>query len=284
MLRNPALDFRAWIDARRLALPDQTDLTNDLVAVVRTPAGMEAICVELEAEARADVLSRLLSYQTRLWVEPGDERAVPLASVGGVVLNLTGRGRIRELALRPTAAPESRLELAAQMLDLADEDAAELTAGVAAGTISPWQLGWAPLMRGGAEAGIIEPWRQAAERRLADERDRKLLGFLTCTLAQLARCRPTWEHGLRRWNMQTSPFWDEIRAEGRAQGREQGREEGKVTGARALLLRQGRRKFGRAPTRKQREELEAVADLTRLEEMGERLFDVGSWGELLNGH
>ena len=35
-----------------------------------------------------------------------------------------------------------RLELVVLCRDLVDEAAAELTAGVAAGTVSPWQLGW----------------------------------------------------------------------------------------------------------------------------------------------
>ena len=79
--------------------------------------------------------------------------------------------------------------------------------------------------------------------------------------------------------MQTSPLWDEIRAEGRVAGREEGR----LEEARALLLRQGRRKFGKAPTRKQRGELDAGADLARLEALADRLLDVSSWSELLNG-
>ena len=283
LLRNPAVRFHAWIDARRLALPDQNDLTNDLVAALQVAGGYEALCIEIQAEARDDMLTRLLSYEARLWAEPGDDRALPLACVGGVVLNMTGRGRIRELILRPTLAPEARLELAVQFRDLRDEEAADLTAGVAVGTISPWQLAWAPLMRGGAEAGIIEAWRCAAERSFAEERDRNLLGLLTLTFSQLARCRPAWEHGLRRWNMQTSPLWDEIRAEGRELGREEGREEGRVVGARAMLLRQGRRKFGKIPTRKQQRELADITDLARLEALADRLLDAASWAEMLNG-
>ena len=186
LLHHPSLEFHAWIDARRLALPDQNDLTNDLVAAIRVPGGFEGVCVELEAEARPDVLTRLLAYEARLWAEPGDEQAVPLSSVGGVVLNLTGRSRARQLTLRPRTIPECRLELAVSGRDLADEEAEELTAGVAAGAISPWQLGWAPLMRGGSEAAIIEAWRRAAEGRLADPTDRRLLGLLVWTFAQLA--------------------------------------------------------------------------------------------------
>jgi hypothetical protein len=56
LLVNPGIRFHAWIDARRAALPNQTDLTNDLVAALRGDAGLEAVCVELEAQARADSL------------------------------------------------------------------------------------------------------------------------------------------------------------------------------------------------------------------------------------
>ena len=70
LLGNPRISFRAWIDARRVALPDQHDLTNDLVAALESGGVLEAVCLELEAEARADAVTRSLEYQTRLWTEP----------------------------------------------------------------------------------------------------------------------------------------------------------------------------------------------------------------------
>src|SRR5467141_3632983 len=71
LLRNARLGFDAWIDSRRVVLPNQNDLTNDLVAAVHSGAAREAVCLELEAEARADALTRLLMYLARLWTEPG---------------------------------------------------------------------------------------------------------------------------------------------------------------------------------------------------------------------
>ena len=41
LLRRPDVPFHAWIDARRHALPDQGDLTNDLVAAFRFGGGFE---------------------------------------------------------------------------------------------------------------------------------------------------------------------------------------------------------------------------------------------------
>ncbi len=59
---NTRVSFQGWIDARRVALPNQNDLTNDLVAVVSGGGDLEGVCLELEAEARADALTRLLEY------------------------------------------------------------------------------------------------------------------------------------------------------------------------------------------------------------------------------
>ncbi len=43
----------------------------------------------------------------------------------------------------------------------------------------------------------------------------------------------------------------------------------------------GRQRFGRAPRRKQRAELDAIADPERLERMRDRLLTASSWADLL---
>src|SRR5206468_609295 len=53
LVNNPGLAFHSWIDARRLALPKQRDLTNDLVAALKIPGDLEALCIEIQAIARA---------------------------------------------------------------------------------------------------------------------------------------------------------------------------------------------------------------------------------------
>jgi Domain of unknown function (DUF4351) len=277
LLRRDDLHFHVWVDSRRTALPDQKDLTNDLVGTFRTEAGFEGLAVELQSRARAATLRRMLAYLARVWTEPGTADSVPLAALGGVVLNLTRGTAATALVLRPTVAPDCRLELAVLQRQLRDEEAAELLAGVAAGRVSRWQLAWVPLMRGGAEPGIIAAWRREAER-LADEGQRADLAVLTLTFAALARCRPVWQQGLRRWNMQTSSFLDEHRAE----ARKEGRAEGRLEAARAILLRQGQKKFGKAPTKRQQAELEALTDPARLERLSVRLLDVDSWDDLLH--
>ncbi|HUY33486.1 MAG TPA: hypothetical protein VMV69_12115 [Pirellulales bacterium] len=166
-----------------------------------------------------------------------------------------------------------RLELSILRRRLAEEDASNLVADVAGGITSPWLLPWVPLMQGGGELGIIADWLPEAERRLTDERDRADLGLTTQVFASLAGCRAAWDQALRGWNMKTSPIFDEIR--------EEGREEGRAEGMRALVVHQGRQKFGKTPTKKQQKALESVTDLARLEALAERLLDVDSWGQLL---
>jgi Domain of unknown function (DUF4351) len=61
---------------------------------------------------------------------------------------------------------------------------------------------------------------------------------------------------------------------------EEGREEGRVEEARAMLLRQGNKRFG-APSAPARAALEAISNIERLELLGERLLDAEGWDELL---
>ena len=51
-------------------------------------------------------------------------------------------------------------------------------------------------------------------------------------------------------------------------------------GEKRLLLLQGRKRFG-SPDLQTAAAIEAITDLERLEQLGERLLDVSSWEELL---
>jgi len=277
LVGNPRVSFQGWIDARRVALPNQSDLTNDLVAAVSGGGELEAICVELEAEARSDALARLLEYLARFWTEPGGPDSIPVSCVSGIVLDLTGRSPARELNLRSSFVPGCHLELTILRRHMADENAASLVASVAAGTISPWLLPWVPLMQGGGESGTILNWVRAAEGHLPDERDRADFGLLAKLFATLAGRRREWNQVLRGWNMNTSPFLDEIRD----QIRDQIRDESRAEEARTLVVRLGRQKFGKAPSKRHHKALEAIVELSLLEALAERLLLVDSWGELL---
>ena len=107
------------------------------------------------------------------------------------------------------------------------------------------------------------------ERCLTDMRERGELGSLAITFATLANNQAAWVHGLRGWNMETSPYLDKFRAEGRLEG------------AREIVLRLGKQKFGKAPARKQQKLLEAIDDIAEVEALAERLLNVDSWPELL---
>src|SRR5437763_967742 len=94
LLRGLTPLFHAWIDARRLALADQGDLVNDLVAAFRVGSGFEALCVELQAASAEGSAARLLlGYVPRLLTEPAAPASLELSTAGGVVINLTGPAR-----------------------------------------------------------------------------------------------------------------------------------------------------------------------------------------------
>jgi len=62
---------------------------------------------------------------------------------------------------------------------------------------------------------------------------------------------------------------------------EEGVEKGRVQEARKLLLRIGTDQFGDPPNPKQLQEMEAITDVTRLEDLGVRVSHVENWSELL---
>jgi hypothetical protein len=266
------LAFSAWIDARRLALPDQGDLTSDLVGAFHVAESFEAVCVELQAVSHEDAARRLLlGYIPRLAGEPSDPAGLPVTAVGGAVVNLTGPTQAATVSLVPTVAPDCRWEGRILQRTLRDEDAAGLLGVVITDIASRWLLAWLPLMRGGGEPAIIQSWRAEA-LRLTDARDRATLGGLTLVFARLAGRLATWQRGLEGWNVETSPFLDEFRAEGRAEGSRET--------LRKTILGLGRQRFRRAPTRKLRAELDALTDLGRLERIAERLLAADSWADL----
>jgi predicted transposase YdaD len=80
--------------------------------------------------------------------------------------------------------------------------------------------------------------------------------------------------------MEESVTYQEIVEKGLARGRVEGRAEGSLEEARQFLLRLGRKRFG-PPDAAMLDALGAIAEVARLEELGERLLDTGSWQELV---
>ena len=82
--------------------------------------------------------------------------------------------------------------------------------------------------------------------------------------------------------MKESATYQAILAEGRTEGLREGREEGREEEARTLLLRLGRKHLG-PPSRRISSAIKSMTELQRIEQLTERLLDVKSWDELLNG-
>ncbi len=273
LLRRP-IAFHAWIDARRLALPDQGDLVQDLIAACWINNQLEALCLELEAESAASTAGRLLyGYVPRLAAEPG---GLELTAVGGIVINLTGRDQPPTVEQRSQLAPDSWLHGSVTQRSLRTIPAVEVADEIRAGTASWWLLAWLPLLQGGDETAILNTWKELAALE-PDGRERGVVAGLTLTFAELGKTIDVWVKALEGWNVIKSPYLEALREAVRADGRAEGR----VEGMRELLLSLGRQKFGKAPTKKHLQQLDAITELDRLEALGERLLTVASWSELL---
>lgn len=285
LLRREGVTFHAWIDTRRHALPDQGDLTNDLVASFRVGDGFEALCVELQAEAASDSAARLLlGYVPRLLTEPAAPDSLALSAAGGAVVNLTGPPQPDRVEQRLTLAPDCLLTGRILQRTLRDEDAGATLREVSARAIPRWLLAWLPLMQGGDEASIIEAWKREALNQ-PREADQQILAGLTLTFAALAGSVEAWGRALEGFAVIKSPYLEElrerVRTEARAQGLAEGRSEGQAEALRATILELGRQRFRKAATRKQRAKLGALTDLTHLERIRDRLLTAASWTDLL---
>jgi hypothetical protein len=281
LLRRPNVDFHAWIDTRRHVLPDQGDLTNDLVAAFRVGDSFEALCVELQAESEGGSATRLLlGYVPRLLTEPAARGSLVLSAVGGVVVNLTGPEQPLGVEQRPTMAPNCTLLGTIDQRTLRTEDAVATLRNIAAGTISRWLVAWLPLMRDGAEPGIIEGWKAEASKE-PNLRDRRLLAHLTLTFSNLARCREAWQARLEDWAVIKSEYLEELREEVRTQARAEGKAEGRIEALHKAILRLGRHRIGKAANRKEQAQLKSVIDVNRLERLLDRLLAATSWEDLL---
>jgi hypothetical protein len=285
LLRRPDIRFHAWIDTRRHALPDQGDLTNDLVAAFRVGDGFEALCVELQAASEGGSAPRLLlGYVPRLLTEPAAPGSLALSAAGGAVVNLTGPGQPDGVEQRPTLAPHCWLAGGIEQRTLRTEDARATLDAIVTGTISRWLLAWLPLMQGGAEPGIIE----AARREALKEREKADLGILaglTLTFATLADNSTVWDRGLEGIDVIKSPYLEQlrekVRALARAEGRAEGKAEGRAAALREAVLSLGRQRFGKAASRKQKAQLNAITDPDHLKRIHDSLLAAASWDDLL---
>jgi hypothetical protein len=212
------LPFRAWLDTRTLPFPGEPDRICDTVAWLGRPGEPVswAVPVEFCLTPDATMFGRLLAYLGQLWLERRPDGAPENRfHVGAGVVNLTGQGRTsQDMQLEGTGL---RTLLMVKECDLAGQDASTTLDGVAAGTLARCVLPWIPLMRGGAESGILQRWMELAEAE-PDSRRRADHGGLAVVFAEAAGRRAVWLDALKEWNMIESQQVLEWIAEGEIKG------------------------------------------------------------------
>ena len=207
--------FFRWLDARRLPFPGDPEGFCDTVAELddaeEQPYLLWAVPIEFQTEPDADMFGRFLLYLGQLWLElrPDKERGSRY-QVGGIVVNLTGRGRFsRDMTL---GATELRTALGILDCNMAEKDGPIVLDGIAAGTIGGALLPWIPLMRGGDDAAMIERGKELASQE-PDERRRAEYGGLALVFAEAADRKPLWKEALKEWNVKLSQTVLEWQAE-----------------------------------------------------------------------
>jgi hypothetical protein len=201
----PTMAFHDWLDTRSIPFPGHPDRICDTVAAIREgarPPAWWAVPIEFQTRPDAVLFARLLEYLGRLWRElRPPSRGSGRFQVAAAVVNLTGAGNTsRDMVLGATGL---RTCLGVGERNLRDEDAAATLAGIAAGHIARCLLPFIPLMRGGAEPGIIAEWKTLAQAE-PDVRRRSDYGGLALVFSELTDCRPLWKRELEGWNVEQS--------------------------------------------------------------------------------
>lgn len=205
LLTGVLFSFRLWLDTRTIPFPGEPDRTGDTVAGLvdpAEPARWWAVPVEFQTRPDTSLFGRLLEYLGRFWRElrpPGQPTG--RFQVAAAVVNLTGVGHTSRDMVMPGSSVRTCLQVVER--NLAEEDAAATLAGIAAGQLGACLLPLIPLMRGGAEPGIIAQWKPLALAE-PDERRRGDYGGLALVFAELAGCWPQWHQALEGWNVEVS--------------------------------------------------------------------------------
>jgi len=80
--------------------------------------------------------------------------------------------------------------------------------------------------------------------------------------------------------MKDSVTYKAILREGRAEGKAEAKAEGMAEEAKRIFLLVGRKRLG-PPKAAIKKKIEAIADLDRLEQLVDRVFDAKSWDEVI---
>ena len=233
-----ALRFRRWLDSV-LSLPGTKERLCDAVARLETPSGEPlALLVEVQTKPDGSMFGRLGIAGGILWETvrpselPGDRYGLT-----ALVVNLTGNGS----SGRSFRRASSVWEISPCEWNLADEDAAEVLAGVAAGSIPQEVLAFVPAMQNGGEASIITTWLE----RVRQEPDRRRRGVLTLAVvfAGLTEWADAWRKALEGFDVMESAIVNEWKAEAERKGYEKGERLAKVE----MILRLIQRRYGEVP-------------------------------------
>jgi hypothetical protein len=219
--------FVQWLDTRRIPWPGSPERICDTVAHLRDPETLFpwAVTIEFSLVPDSDMPGRLLVYMGQVFLDlrpsehPGDRFLV-----GGVVVNLTGKGNSGCDMHWPGAGLRTLLQV--QERNLAGLSAERLLDQVEAGTAPRMALALLPLMQGGREAGIIKRCVDLASRE-PDPVRRADLG-LALTFAEAAGCLGPWQQALKEWNVVESQVVKEWQRQARSEGKNEGKIEGKA--------------------------------------------------------
>jgi hypothetical protein len=268
--------FHDWLDTRSIPFPGHPDRICDTVAAIREaarPPVWWAVPIEFQTRSDALLFGRLLEYLGRLWLElRSPSRGSGRFQVAAAVVNLTGAGNTsRDMMLGATSL---RTCLGVVERNLRDEDAAATLTGIAAGQIARCLLPFIPLMRGGAEPGIIAEWKALAQAEFNVGR-RSDYGGLALVFAELTDGRPLWKRALEGWNVEQSQQVLEWQAVAEKRGLVRGRAEAKVE---ALLRVLHKRTQEAVPTDVQ-EAIRATEDFDQLDRWLDAAAEASSLAE-----
>ncbi len=268
LLGEPVV-FQRWLDTRTIPFPGTPDRICDTVACLAGNPGEApvAVVVEFCTEPDETMFGRKLEYLGRIWREQmPEDSSFPRYRVVGVVVTLTGEGY---------ASQDIRFAGLQTCLNLGDcnlstKDAAAILDGIAAGSTARCLLPWIPLMRGGADAGIIARWKEVAGAE-TNVRLRGTYGALAEVFAEAAGWRRLWEDELKEWNMQESQVILEWIAKGEAKG--------EVKASKHTLLRLLEKKFPPGPPAEVASLIRSTEDKALLDHWFEVALDAASLDE-----
>jgi hypothetical protein len=229
------LGFARWLDTELIAFPGEPRRRCDTVAELVSRSGSQApwaLVIEAEARPRSVILGRLLEYLLRVFrrVRHGPRGRDPY-QVAGALIVLTGHQRGLHIDMR---LPETPLALGwtAGVMNVAEEDATQTLARIAAKALGRGILVWVPLMAGADSPEVADEWARLMRLETDAERQREIAGLARVFAEWVGRI-DVWEKALEGWEMET---W-------KSKTIETWRAQGRIETQRANLLRVMQLKF-----------------------------------------